>query len=110
MIQRGDVVVVDFPFTDSGQSKVRPALIVQNDRNNQRIRKTVMAMITGNIRRKGDPSHLFIDPKDSDGASSCNGRIQPNKLNSFVALSVALDLHFIFRRASPAPFPHDRRV
>ena len=26
MIRRGDVVMVDFPFTDTGTSKVRPAL------------------------------------------------------------------------------------
>jgi mRNA interferase MazF len=70
MTRRGDVVIVDFPFTDTGQSKIRPALVVQNDRDNQRIRKTVIAMITGNLRRKGDPSHLYIDPNDAEGASS----------------------------------------
>jgi mRNA interferase MazF len=70
MSQRGDVVMVDFPFTDTGQSKVRPAVVVQNDRDNRRIRKTVIAMVTGNLRRQGDPSHLFVDPGDPDGASS----------------------------------------
>lgn len=50
MIRRCDVVIVDFPFTDTGTSKVRPALIIQNDRDNQKIRKTVIAMITGNTR------------------------------------------------------------
>jgi len=69
MIRRGDVVMVDFPFSDTGQSKVRPAVVVQNDRDNQKIRKTVIAMVTGNLRRRGDPSHLFIDPGDPDGAS-----------------------------------------
>jgi hypothetical protein len=34
MIRRGDVVIVDFPFTDTGLSKVRPAVVVQNDRDN----------------------------------------------------------------------------
>jgi hypothetical protein len=34
MTLRCDVVVVDFPFTDTRQSKVRPALVVQNDRDN----------------------------------------------------------------------------
>jgi hypothetical protein len=29
MIRRGDVIMVDFPFTDTGQSKVRPAVVVQ---------------------------------------------------------------------------------
>ncbi len=33
MIRRSDVVVVDFPFPDTGQSKIRPALVVQNDRS-----------------------------------------------------------------------------
>ncbi len=70
MTRRGDVVIVDFPFTDTGQSKVRPALVVQNDRDNQRIRKTVIALITGNLRRQGDPSHLLVDPADPAGASS----------------------------------------
>jgi hypothetical protein len=42
---------------------------VQNDRDNQKIRKTLIAMITGNTRRRGDPSHLYVDPNDPDGAS-----------------------------------------
>jgi mRNA interferase MazF len=62
MIQRGDVIMVEFPYSDVAKSKVRPAVVVQNDRDNQRLRKTVVAMITGNLRRRGDPSHLFIDP------------------------------------------------
>jgi mRNA interferase MazF len=70
MTRRGDVVMLDFPFTDTRTSKVRPALVVQNDRDNQKLRKTVIAMITGNTRRRGDPSHLYIDPADPDGASS----------------------------------------
>lgn len=70
MSRRGDVIIVDFPFTDTGQSKVRPAVVVQNDRDNQKIRKTVIAMITGNTRRRGDPSHLYVDPNAPDGASS----------------------------------------
>jgi mRNA interferase MazF len=70
MTRRGDVVMVDFPFTDTRQSKVRPAVVVLNDRDNQRIRKTVIAMVTGNPRRRGDPSHLYVDPSTPDGASS----------------------------------------
>jgi mRNA interferase MazF len=70
MIRRCDVVMVDFPFTDTGQTKVRPAVVVQNDRDNPRIRKTVVAMVTGNLRRRGDPSHLYVDPNDPDGLSS----------------------------------------
>jgi mRNA interferase MazF len=70
MIQRGDVVIVDFSFTDLRVSKVRPALVVQNDADNARRRKTVIVLITGNLRMDGDPSHLLIDPATPDGASS----------------------------------------
>jgi mRNA interferase MazF len=70
MIHRGDVIIVDFPFTDTGHSKVRPAVIVQNDHDNQRVRKTVIAMVNGNLRRRAEPTHLFVDPGDPDGASS----------------------------------------
>ena len=70
MTVRGDVVLVDFPFSDGAGGKVRPALVVQNDRDNQKIHKTVIAMITGNLRRRNDPSHFLIDPADADGASA----------------------------------------
>jgi mRNA interferase MazF len=70
MTRRGDVVRVDFPFTDISHKKKRPAMVVQNVRDNQKIRKTLVAMITGNLRRLGDPSHLLIDLSTQEGASS----------------------------------------
>ena len=69
MSRRGEVVVVDFPYSDGG-SKVRPTLVVQNDRDNARMAKTVVAMITGNLRRTGDPAHMLVDPTTPDGAGS----------------------------------------
>ena len=42
-----EVVVVPFPFTDSGQAKRRPALIISDSNEFDRsIRRSVMAMIT----------------------------------------------------------------
>jgi mRNA interferase MazF len=70
MAQRGDVVVLDFPFTDQPARKRRPAVVVQADVYNQMIAKTVVAMVTGNLRRAGDPAHLEVDPGTPDGASS----------------------------------------
>ena len=70
MVQRGDVVTIDFPFTSGMQSKVRPALVIQNDNDNQRLPKTVVAMVTGNLRRSGEPTHLLIDPNTTDGSGS----------------------------------------
>jgi mRNA interferase MazF len=70
MTRRGNVVRVDFPFTDVPRGKKRPVVVVQNDGDNRKIRKTVVAMITGNLSRQGDSSHLLIDPSTPEGASS----------------------------------------
>jgi mRNA interferase MazF len=70
MVQRGDVVLVDFPFTDQPTAKRRPAVVVQADVYNRLIAKTVIAMVTGNLQRAADPAHLFIDPQTRDRASS----------------------------------------
>ena len=69
-MKRGDVVIVDFPFTSGTQSKVRPALVVQNDRENRALGKTIVAMITGNLQRASQPTHCLIDPSTPEGASS----------------------------------------
>src|SRR5690349_5778057 len=45
-MKRGDVVLVDFPFASGGGSKVRPALVVQNDRNNALLQDTIVVPIT----------------------------------------------------------------
>lgn len=70
MIRRGDVVIVEIPFTDIPGAKKRPALVVQSDTYNQTIRKTVVVIFTGNLRRRADPSHLYVDPSTLEGASS----------------------------------------
>jgi len=41
-MMRGDVIIVDFPFSDRTGSKVRPALIVQADEFNARLSDTIM--------------------------------------------------------------------
>lgn len=69
-MRRGDVVILDFPFASGVGGKVRPAVIVQNDADNQRIRQTIVAMVTGNLRRVGEPTHVLIDPTNKEGAAS----------------------------------------
>ena len=68
---RGDVVLLDYPFADSSGTKVRPALIVQEDRRNSLLTHTIVAMISKNITRVGtDPTHLLIDISTPDGKAS----------------------------------------
>lgn len=66
-VKRGQIVLVEFPYSDGQQAKIRPAVVVQSDAQNAAIRKTIVAMITGNLRRRGDLSHVFIDPAAEPG-------------------------------------------
>lgn len=46
-IKRGDIVILEFPFTDKPEkSKSRPALIIQNDVGNRYSENTIVSMIT----------------------------------------------------------------
>jgi mRNA interferase MazF len=69
-MKRGDVVILDHPSSDGSGSKIRPALVVQNDRDNRRLTNTIVALITRNISRGGDPSQFVIDISTPDGRPS----------------------------------------
>jgi len=70
MMNRGDVVLVDFPYSDGSSGKIRPSLVVQHDVLNHKTRETIVAMISGNISRVGEPHQLLIDPSTPDGRAS----------------------------------------
>ena len=58
-VHRGDVVLLDHPFSDASGSKVRPALVVQADVRNSRLTETIVALITRNLKHVGtDPTQL----------------------------------------------------
>jgi mRNA interferase MazF len=70
-MRRGDIVLVDFPFATGGGSKVRPALVVQCDRNNARLQDTIVAIMTSNTSRAvTEPTQCLIDPSHPDWHSS----------------------------------------
>jgi len=59
---RGDVILADLPFSDRTGAKVRPALVVQNDRNNARLDDVIVAMITRTTTRaESEPTQLLVD-------------------------------------------------
>jgi mRNA interferase MazF len=69
-VRRGDVVLVQYPFASGAGSARRPALIVQNDRDNERLHNTIVAQITTNLSRASDSRHLFIDLSTAEGQQS----------------------------------------
>ncbi len=69
-VQRGDVVLVDFPYTQGSGSKVRPALVVQNNRDNVRLVNTIVCQITGRTHRALEATQVLIDLNTPDGQQS----------------------------------------
>lgn len=66
-VRRGDIVVIDWPFAGGGGSKPRPALVVQNDRDNVRMTNTIVAMITSRLNRANEPTQLLVDIATPEG-------------------------------------------
>jgi mRNA interferase MazF len=65
-VSRGDVVLVDYPFSDRTGSKVRPALVVQADTLDRRITDTILASISRSTHR-ASTEQLFVDISTSEG-------------------------------------------
>src|SRR5438270_8828651 len=66
-MKRGDVVLVRFPHPSGQRGKKRPAAVVQSDAYASAVSTVVVAEVTKNLTRKGDPACLFIDVSTPDG-------------------------------------------
>jgi mRNA interferase MazF len=69
-VQRGDVVLIDYPYAAGAGAKVRPALVIQNDRDNQRLVNTIVVQITSVTRRALEPTQLFVDTNTPEGQAT----------------------------------------
>jgi mRNA-degrading endonuclease toxin of MazEF toxin-antitoxin module len=75
---RGEIVIVDFRSVNP-QAGVRPALVVQNNRDNARMSNTIVAQVTTTIRRVGQDTQILIDANHRDWISS--GLRHPSVVN-----------------------------
>jgi mRNA interferase MazF len=67
-VSRGEVVLLLIAFVSGTGSKVRPAVVVQNDGLNTRLNSTIVAVITStNLRAGVEPTQLYIDITLPDG-------------------------------------------
>lgn len=69
-LQRGDIILVQYPYSSGTGSKMRPALVVQPDRNNQRLTNVILAPITSTTHRRNEPTQVLVDPTTVDGQGS----------------------------------------
>jgi len=65
-VNRGDVVLVDYPFSDGTGSKVRPSLVVQADSLNRVRADTILAIVTSSYG--GRATELLIDISQEPGS------------------------------------------
>lgn len=70
-VKRGDVALLDHPFSSGVGSKVRPVLVVQSDHDNARLTNTIVAMITRTIHRAPQvDTQLVIDVTTPEGQAA----------------------------------------
>ena len=69
-IRRGDVVIVDWPLFRPGgtkPTKPRPAVVAQNDKDNNRLTNTILAMVTSVTHRSPESTQLLVEIGTPDG-------------------------------------------
>ncbi|PZO38674.1 MAG: PemK family transcriptional regulator [Pseudanabaena frigida] len=98
-IQRGDVVLVDYPYTSGNETKVRPVLVIQNDLDNQRLKNTIVAQITSKTQRSLEPTQLLIEIATQEGQES--GLRQDSVVNNVNLLT--LNKEKILRKLGQLP-------
>jgi mRNA interferase MazF len=98
-VQRGDVVLVDYPYAAGSGTKVQPVLVIQNDRDNQRLLNTIVAQITSVTRRALEPTQLLIDIATPEGQRS---RLRQNSVVNCVNL-LTLDRGKALRKLGSLP-------
>lgn len=105
-VQRSDVVLVDFPYPSGAGSKVRPALVIQNDRDNQRLLNTVVAQITGTTHRALEATQVLVETNTPEGKQT--GLILDSLVNCVNV--VTLDKNRVLRKLGNLPDALMRRV
>jgi mRNA interferase MazF len=98
-VNRKDFVLVDFPFSGGQGSKVRPALVIQNDHDNARLANTIVAQITGTTLRVLESTQVLID------ISTPEGRMSGLRFDSVVnCVNLAtLELGLVLRKLGDLP-------
>jgi mRNA interferase MazF len=69
-VSRGDVILIPVPYVGAPGSKLRPAVVVQNDILNKALNETVIVSITTNLAHVHRPQQMLIDVSTPDGQAT----------------------------------------
>lgn len=68
---RGDIVLVQYPFTDLSGSKLRPAIVVSTDAVHNSSPDAIFVLVTSTLKMPaGLPTWVLIDVTTPDGLAS----------------------------------------
>ena len=90
-VKRGNVILAFVANVGKPGGKVRPALVVQSDHNNARLRETIIAAITSNTSRVHEATQVLTDISTPDGAASGvlhNSAVRGERLHSIAQTDV----------------------
>lgn len=97
-VQRGEVIIVDFPYSNQTDSKIRPALVVQANLWNQRLEDTILAPITSSHNLNSiTPTQYFIDVSTPEGRQTGLIFNSVVRCGSLIAYNQSLILRMIGR-------------
>ena len=97
-VQRGEIVIVDFPYSNQTVSKIRPALVVQANLWNQRLEDTILAPITSSHNLSSITlTQYFIDVSTSEGQQTGLIFNSVVRCGSLIAYNQSLILRIIGR-------------
>lgn len=105
-VRRSDVVLVDFPYPSGAGSKVRPALVIQNDKDNGRLPNTVVVQITGTTHRALEATQVLIEMNAPEGNQS--GLAFDSVVNCINLVTLAKDR--VLRKLGNLPAAHMGKV
>ncbi len=80
-IKQRDLVLISYPFSDFSGEKVRPAIVISNDRNNKSAEDVIVVPLTTNIRIK-DYSFLLKQEDLESGKLIKDSRVKVDKIFS----------------------------
>ncbi|MEX0676766.1 MAG: type II toxin-antitoxin system PemK/MazF family toxin [Pirellulales bacterium] len=92
-VSRGDVVLVDYPYSDRTGSKVRPTVVVSTDELHAED-DAVIAAITSVVRPRLKSSELFIDTSKPHARGS--GLLADSVVECWNVM--VIDQRFVLRR------------
>lgn len=69
-LQRGDIVMTRFPHASGNRGKKRPAVVIQADVYNARLKHFLLAEITTNLAAASDSASFLIDISTPEGEAT----------------------------------------